>query len=284
LTISADHAHEQVVVPFSALDVVEDVALFRKMLPPPSSAASSSSALSSSAPSGRRKRAREEGDAAGARVASGGDDAKRQKKAAKRQKKAAKKAAKKKAKKEKKKSKKAKKAGARGGGGDSSSSSSASDESDTGGDRAAPHRCTAPLWLLHRLTVRVVSKEPRMLGRADGREPLDAAAPSALYLRKGVVTLIEDPGAKTCSLTVDLGEGRSARRRGVSQDALETVLPPGVGGVVLIVRGERRGDRATVLAKDKKAGSVSVQPDGDLAIVQLLLDDVCALGPSLGVP
>jgi G patch domain/KOW motif-containing protein len=118
-----------------------------------------------------------------------------------------------------------------------------------------PARC----WLLPGIRVRVVDRR------------LDAGR---AYRLKGSVLEVH-PGP-CADVALDPLESSSSRPRVLSlvpQAALETVVPKAVGGRVVVLRGERRGERATLLDARHESGVAAVQLADDLSVLRLSLDD-----------
>ena len=74
--------------------------------------------------------------------------------------------------------------------------------------------------------------------------------------------------------TLPEAQAASCRVAGVPQSALETALPRGEGGRVLIVRGAHRGRSGSLLARGERGAAV--QLGGDMEVVKVGLDDVAA--------
>ena len=87
-----------------------------------------------------------------------------------------------------------------------------------------------------------------------------------LYLKKASVADVTAP--REC--VIELSETGEVLSR-VPQRALETALPKR-GGRVVVLAGERRGQRGKLL--DKKGEAASVQLAEDLAVQNFRLDDI----------
>lgn len=112
-------------------------------------------------------------------------------------------------------------------------------------------------WLRPGIVVRVIDK--RLAG-------------GSLYLRRATVADVPSPGVATLS-AVDAA-GRARTLADVPQSALETALPKGEGGSVMVLAGEAAGRRGTLLRASTTARAAAVQLAGDLAVVRVALDDV----------
>ena len=117
--------------------------------------------------------------------------------------------------------------------------------------RSKRERREDPSWVLADIRVRVVSKSFE-----GGR----------LYLKKASVADVTAP--REC--VIELSETGEVLSR-VPQRALETALPKR-GGRVVVLAGERRGQRGKLL--DKKGEAASVQLAEDLAVQNFRLDDI----------
>ena len=117
--------------------------------------------------------------------------------------------------------------------------------------RSKRERREEPSWVLADIRVRVVSKSFE-----GGR----------LYLKKASVADVTAP--REC--VIELSETGEVLSR-VPQRALETALPKR-GGRVVVLAGERRGQRGKLL--DKKGEAASVQLAEDLAVQNFRLDDI----------
>jgi G patch domain/KOW motif-containing protein len=126
----------------------------------------------------------------------------------------------------------------------------------------SPPRPPPPCWLLPGIRVRVVDR------RLDG---------GRAYCRKGrVVEVHPGPTADVAlePLPTDGGGGAAQLLSLVPQAALETVVPKQPGQPVVVLRGEHRGERATLLEARPDAGVAAVQLAEDLGcVLRLLLDD-----------
>ena len=118
-------------------------------------------------------------------------------------------------------------------------------------NRSKRERREDPSWVLADIRVRVVSKSFE-----GGR----------LYLKKASVADVTAP--REC--VIELSETGEVLSR-VPQRALETALPKR-GGRVVVLAGERRGQRGKLL--DKKGEAASVQLAEDLAVQNFRLDDI----------
>lgn len=96
-----------------------------------------------------------------------------------------------------------------------------------GGSRPAKRVRAEDSWVAAGIRVRVVDRH---------------AGGGKLYLKKGVVTDVPVPGV--CTVAMDEG---GAVLTGMSQGDLETVVPKGEGGRVLVLRGEHRGSVGRLL-------------------------------------
>ena len=88
------------------------------------------------------------------------------------------------------------------------------------------------------------------------------------YYRKKA-KIVDVISGDTCVLMLENGK----MLEGISQSQLESVLPD-PGGTVLVVRGEGRGEKATLLEKSNSKGTALVQLQHDLSVRECSLDDV----------
>lgn len=110
----------------------------------------------------------------------------------------------------------------------------------------------------------------------------------AVWVRAGIVVRVLDgphAGAKgevtrvsAAGDEVDLRTKRGRELLRQRPDALETVIPA-LGRAVLIVGGERDGQRAELLRLHEERFSASVRVAGDGAVVELPLERVCKVAP-----
>ena len=108
-------------------------------------------------------------------------------------------------------------------------------------------------WVEPDLVVRIVNKKSY----------------GSLYLKKARVVDVTSP--EECTLEMVLDPGKRLVE-GVAVRALETVIPP-PGGNVLILNGELKGLTATLV--EKKKDTAVLQTHADFEYVEMALDDVC---------
>tara|TARA_B100000405_G_scaffold283577_1_gene229239 strand:+ start:3856 stop:5337 length:1482 start_codon:yes stop_codon:yes gene_type:complete len=124
-----------------------------------------------------------------------------------------------------------------------------SDRDDVGGAQKREKR-EEPAWLFASTRVRIVSK---------------SFQGGKYYLKKASVVDVLTP--RTCALQLEGGEVLTD----VPQRALETALPKRGGAVVVLV-GEHRGQRGTML--DKKGEVAAVQLSEELSVHKISLDHI----------
>ena len=116
-------------------------------------------------------------------------------------------------------------------------------------------------WLVAGIRVRVVDKSEVQGGR--------------LYQKKA--DIVDVPSPYQADIVLASGEVVP----GVDQSCLETYVPDVKGTALLVVRGDRRGQHATLLARSRGQDRAAVQFDDDLAVETLHLDDVSSRSPHL---
>jgi len=108
-------------------------------------------------------------------------------------------------------------------------------------------------WVQEGLRVRIVTKD---FGKK-------------YYKQKAIVLAIKN----TYYFPVRAEESRKTLQ-GVVEKDVETALPK-TGGLVVILRGEHKGQRGTLMRKNKKKQTADVQLLEDLTIVNMDYDDIC---------
>lgn len=110
------------------------------------------------------------------------------------------------------------------------------------------------IWLVAGVRVRIISKK---------------VGGDKLYLMKG--TIVDVHGAGVASMILDDGQLLS----NVKQKHLETVLPA-IAGECILLNGQYKGERATLIEKDKASETVLVQLVDDLSIISISMDFVAS--------
>jgi len=121
------------------------------------------------------------------------------------------------------------------------------------GSERKSHKRERDIWVRQHIIVRIVSKSFQ-----GGR-----------YYRKKA-TVVDVVSGDVCVLMLEDGK----LLEGISQDLLESVLPD-PGGAVLIVLGEGKGERATLIEKSNSKGTAVVQRQ-DLSLQKCRADDISA--------
>lgn len=88
------------------------------------------------------------------------------------------------------------------------------------------------------------------------------------YLKKGSIIDVKAP--TICDVLLDEKDHVVE----VRQSQLETVVPKKEGAVLLVVAGEKKGERGKLLSRNSETGLAAVQLLGDFSIHKLSLDDV----------
>lgn len=124
--------------------------------------------------------------------------------------------------------------------------------SSSSSSRQDKERRRPPAWLLPGIRVRMVSKKGRY---------------ERYYKQKGIVSDVITP--VMCDVRLDSGKLVSE----VKDSALESVVPK-AGGMVLVLRGEYRQERAQVLEKNMRKETAQLRLVESSEIVTLGLDDI----------
>jgi G patch domain and KOW motifs-containing protein len=120
------------------------------------------------------------------------------------------------------------------------------------GERDAHKEERESLWMMPKLTVRIVSKSLE-----GGR----------LYCKR--VSIVDVPSRTSCTVRTD--SGRLLEH--IKQRHIETALPK-VGGTVMVLRGRHRGTTAELLERSSKLAEATVQLSSDLSVRAFSFDDV----------
>jgi G patch domain and KOW motifs-containing protein len=127
---------------------------------------------------------------------------------------------------------------------DISGSDEEEEEKETGGGAA---------WLVPHVKVKIIDKKLKH---------------GKYYLKKGCIIDVKAP--TLCDVLLDEKDHVVE----VHQSQLETVVPKKEGTVLLVVAGEKRGERGKLLSRNSETGLAAVQLLGDFSIHKLSLDDV----------
>jgi len=121
---------------------------------------------------------------------------------------------------------------------------SSSDDEEEGGGAA---------WLVPHVKVKIVDKKLKH---------------GKYYLKKGCIIDVKAP--TLCDVLLDEKDHVVEAH----QSQLETVVPKKEGTVLLVVAGEKKGERGKLLSRNNETGLAAVQLLGDFSIHKLSLDDV----------